>query len=47
MLKIMKIGFIGSGNMASAIVAGMLKNDFKKNDIYLSDNNYQLLEQKK
>jgi len=39
----MKIGFIGSGNMTSAIVTGMLKNDFSPQYIYLSDKNKDLL----
>ena len=29
----MKIGFIGLGNMAKAIIGGLLKNDFEKEQI--------------
>ena len=29
----MKIGFIGAGNMAEAIISGMLNNSFSKEDI--------------
>lgn len=43
----MKIGFIGSGNMTSAIVAGMVKNNFDPSDIYLSDIDSTLLKQRK
>lgn len=34
----MKIGFIGTGNMASAIVKGIIKNNYvASTDIYLFD----------
>ena len=36
--SIMKIGFIGCGNMASAIIRGILKNQIaEKEDILASD----------
>ena len=43
----MKIGFIGAGNMSSAIVEGMLKADFNANSIYLNDINLKLLTTRK
>lgn len=42
----MKIGFIGVGNMALAIINGLLKNSFNANDIYASDTNTELLTQR-
>lgn len=33
----MKIGFIGAGNMATAIIGGLLRADFEKSDIYVYD----------
>lgn len=33
----MKVGFIGGGNMAEAIIAGMVKNSFLPSDIYVSE----------
>ncbi len=33
----MKIGFIGAGNMATAIVGGLLSSDFCRSDIYVYD----------
>lgn len=33
----MKIGFIGCGNMASAMISGMLKKDFIKDEIIVSN----------
>jgi len=33
----MKIGFIGSGNMAAAIVRGMVKNGLNRESVYISD----------
>lgn len=35
----MKIGFIGSGNMAEAIISGMIKSDFPNSDILIIDEN--------
>lgn len=37
------IGFIGAGNMAQAIIKGMLNNDFSANDILISDTNSETL----
>jgi pyrroline-5-carboxylate reductase len=42
----MNIGFIGSGNMTTSIVSGMLKNDFNAKDIYLSDRDAEQLAKK-
>ena len=40
MVNDMKIGFIGAGNMASAIVGGAVKSGkFAPNDIYVCDIN--------
>jgi pyrroline-5-carboxylate reductase len=41
------IGFIGAGNMASALVGGMISNGFEANSISLSDINEEQLEQAK
>jgi len=38
----MKIGFIGAGNMATAIIGGLVRADFNKKDIYV----YDLFEEK-
>lgn len=35
----MKIGFIGSGNMAEAIISGMIKSNFSNSDIFILDVN--------
>ncbi len=43
MQKKIKIGFIGAGNMANAMITGMLKNNFTAVDITVSDINHQLL----
>lgn len=37
----MKIGFIGSGNMAEAIIAGMIKSNFSTKDILILDVNQE------
>ena len=44
MIKNMKIGFIGSGNMATAMIKGILSSKLvEKSDLYISDiNNEQL-----
>lgn len=42
----MKIGFIGSGNMALSIVSGMLTHNFSARDIYLSDIDANLLQKR-
>ncbi len=44
-----KIGFIGAGNMATAIVSGLVSSDnFDKSDIYMYDcNNDKLIENQK
>jgi pyrroline-5-carboxylate reductase len=42
----MKIGFIGCGNMASAIISGMVKNNFDPSDIYISDINPETVKQR-
>ena len=31
-----KVGFIGSGNMASALISGMISAGFKPNNIFAS-----------
>lgn len=33
----MKIGFIGAGNMANAIIGGLVRSDFNKKNIYVYD----------
>lgn len=38
------IGFIGCGNMANAMINGMLKNNIKSNDIWVFDTNKSKLE---
>lgn len=38
------IGFIGSGNMGSAIIKGMLVNDIDNGSIYVNDNNETALQ---
>lgn len=38
------IGFIGCGNMANAMINGMIKNDIKSNDIYVYDPNTDKLD---
>ncbi len=40
----MRIGFIGSGNMAEAIIAGMIKSDFPKKDILILDVNQERID---
>ncbi len=41
----MNIGFIGSGNMASAIITGILRKDFvDAKSIYISDKDFEKLE---
>ena len=40
----MRIGFIGSGNMAEAIIAGMLKSDFLADDIFILDVNQERID---
>ena len=40
----MKIGFIGGGNMASAILGGLLERSYVPDDIYISDKNSDALE---
>lgn len=40
----MRIGFIGSGNMAEAIIAGMIKSDFPAKDILILDINQQRID---
>lgn len=42
----MKIGFIGFGNMASAICEGLIKSGFNNNDIYASSLHYDKLIQR-
>ena len=39
----MKVGFIGGGNMAEAIIAGMVKESFSPSDIYVSEINEERL----
>ncbi len=39
----MKIGFIGAGNMATAIITGLLKNSYANKSIYISDINKNVL----
>lgn len=40
----MRIGFIGSGNMAEAIIAGMIKSDFPAKDILIIDVNQERID---
>lgn len=40
----MRIGFIGSGNMAEAIIAGMIKSDFTASDILILDINQERID---
>ena len=40
----MKIGFIGGGNMANAILGGLLGNGYTSDEIYISDKNSEALE---
>ncbi|KAF0091430.1 MAG: pyrroline-5-carboxylate reductase [Fusobacteria bacterium] len=40
----MRIGFIGSGNMAEAIIAGMIKSDFPAKDILILDINQERID---
>jgi len=40
----MKLGFIGAGNMASAIIGGLVKQGFDPKDIYASDLNQHALD---
>jgi hypothetical protein len=43
--KIAKIGFIGTGNMAQAIIQGLIKQKiFKPEQIYASDNDWEYIE---
>lgn len=42
-----KIGFIGAGNMAYAIISGLIKNNYKNHFIRISDTNTELLSQRK
>ncbi len=42
-LIIMKIGFIGTGNIAIAIITGLLKNSYSNKNIYISDINKNIL----
>jgi hypothetical protein len=43
--KYRKIGFIGSGNMARAIIAGLIgKNKFKPEEIYVTDSDLEYVE---
>ena len=39
----MKIGFIGAGNMATAMITGLLKNSYANKNIYISDANKNIL----
>lgn len=41
------IGFIGAGNMAYALVNGLIDGGFNKNNIKISDSNEKLLSQRK
>ena len=41
------IGFIGSGNMAYALIKGLIGNGFDANNINISDPNIELLEKRK
>lgn len=41
------IGFIGSGNMANAIIQGLVDNNYNKNNIKISDIDKSLLEKRK
>ena len=45
MTKTYRIGFIGAGNMASAIVGGLIRNGLSPSQLYLSDPNETTLEQ--
>lgn len=45
MTKTYRIGFIGAGNMASAIVGGLIRNGLAPSQLYLSDPNEATLEQ--